>query len=93
MLAASAGWGLSGDFFSAPLFSIYLFFPLFSFSFFHFLGDGLNESFNAKQHTNQPFRGMDFKITKSSRILEYSGTFNIVLPGNETVNFVFWANA
>ena len=89
MLAARAGWGLSGDFFSAPLFSIYLFFHLFSFSFFHFLGDGLN----AKQHTNQPFRGMDSKITKSSRILEYSGTFNIVFPGNETVNFVFWINA
>ena len=51
--------------------------------------DILREPLDPKQQTHQQFRGINLKITKSGRILEYFLSSTLFFPGKETVYFFF----
>ena len=53
------------------------------------LASQVKDPLKPKQQTYRPFREINSKIIKSGMILGYAFNFTIVLPGNETVNWIF----
>ena len=77
------GWDIFDLFCLPSIYSFPLFSRFLSSSFWVtalYLTDILKEQLNSKQQTYQPFRGINFKVTKSGRNLEYFLNLTLFCP-------------